>query len=260
MRSTLFSGDAPSLKPPSRENYREAIGLFERALALDPKSAEAQSRLASALVARVGDHVTDTVATDISRAEELVGHALMASARNPSAHYAKAQLLRVQRRFKEAIAEYETVIALNRNFVNAYAHLGRSKLAIGSIEETIPLQEQAVRLSPRDPHIGVWYYRIGLVHLLQSRTDEAILWLEKARNAGPRLPYVHAHLAAAYAHKDDSERAAASLADARRLAPEGEYSNIARARVGTRFEAQTIRALAEATFLAGLRKAGMPEE
>jgi tetratricopeptide (TPR) repeat protein len=36
-----------------REVYAEAIGLFERALALDPHSVETQSRLASLLAARV---------------------------------------------------------------------------------------------------------------------------------------------------------------------------------------------------------------
>jgi hypothetical protein len=32
--------------------------------------------------------------------------------------------------------------------------------------------EQTIRLAPRDPYV---VYRIGLVHLLQSRTDEAII-------------------------------------------------------------------------------------
>ena len=55
------------------------------------------------------------------------------------------------------------------------------------------------------------------MHLLQSRIDEAIIWLEKARSATPRLPFVRAFLASAYALKGESERAAAELAEARRL-------------------------------------------
>jgi hypothetical protein len=43
-----------------------------------------------------------------------------------------------------------------------------------SIDETIPLMERAMRLSPREPHGGNFYQQIGIVHLLQSRTDEAI--------------------------------------------------------------------------------------
>ena len=60
---------------------------------------------------------------------------------------------------------------------------------------------QAVRLSPRDPQIGDWYFEIGRAYLLQSRTDEAINWLEKARSAQPGIPAAHSHLAAAYAFK-----------------------------------------------------------
>ena len=53
------------------------------------------------------------------------------------------------------------------------------------MDEIIPLAEQAIRLSPRDPFIGNWYFQIGAVHLLQSRTNEAIVWFEKARSANP---------------------------------------------------------------------------
>jgi predicted Zn-dependent protease len=107
----------------------------------------------------------------------------------------------------------------------------------------------------------MFYMSIGHVHLLQSRTDEAILWLEKARNANAEHPGPHARLASAYALKGESERAAAELAEARRLAADGRYSSIARYRAIVPLgESPKVRALYETTFFAGLRKAGMPEE
>jgi tetratricopeptide (TPR) repeat protein len=122
----------------------------------------------------------------------------------------------------------ETAIALNRNWVFAHAALGACKLSTGSIEEAIPLIERAIRLSPRDPYIGNWYWQIGVVHLLQSHIDEAILWLEKARGANSGLSVVRACLASAYALKAEPERAALELAAARRLSRGDRYSNIAR--------------------------------
>ena len=74
--------------------------------------------------------------------------------------------------------------------------------------------EQAIRLSPRDPLIGSFYNMIGTLHLVHSRTNEAIVWLEKARRANPQLLGVHAMLASAYAFNGESERAAAELAEA----------------------------------------------
>jgi TolB-like protein/DNA-binding winged helix-turn-helix (wHTH) protein/Flp pilus assembly protein TadD len=249
-------------EPKSRENYAEAISLFERALAVDPGSVEAQTRLVSALTGRVLDEMADSAAADIARAEGLIGQALASSPRSPLAHWAKGQLLRATGRCEEAIREYETALASNRNWASAIAHIGRCKIYIGPIEEAIPLEEQAIRLSPRDPDIGVWYFRIGQVHLLQSRIDEATAWLQKARSASPKLTFVHRWLASAYALKGETERAAAELAEARRLSGNGSPSSIpqAKASAARDFAAPAIRAMVETTYLVGLRKAGVPKE
>jgi TolB-like protein/DNA-binding winged helix-turn-helix (wHTH) protein/Flp pilus assembly protein TadD len=257
-RDYFFRARAALLRPPSRENYRAAIDLYERALALSPRTAEIQSALANALVGRVLDGLGGSFKPDLARAEALVRQALAASPRSPYARYVRGQLMRAQGQFEQAIAEYETAIALDRNFAQAYANLGRSKLLVGSIEQAIPLHEKAIRLSPRDPLIGMWYYRIGLVHLLQSRTDEAVAWLERARDASPGLPYIHAHLASAYALQGDSKRAAEALAEGRGLT--GLYSSIANVKANYPRPAPMVAALYESTFYAGLRKAGVPEE
>ena len=161
---------------------------------------------------------------------------------------------------QEAIPEYETALAYNRNWVFAIFALGDCKFLTGSIEETIPLVEKAIRLSPRDPSIDIWYMVIGGVHLVQSRTDDAILWLEKARGANPAAPLTHGYLASAYALKGEMERAASALAEARRLSGDGPYSSIARLKAVPYFGVPRVRAFYEATYFAGLRKAGVPEE
>jgi tetratricopeptide (TPR) repeat protein len=246
-------------KRPARDVYAERISMFERALALDPQSVDAQNYLASALAGRVLDQLSDSPAGDITRAEELIRQALAASPRSYVAHFAKGQALRARGRCEEAIPEYETAVALNPS-VGIIAALGECKFYTGSIDEMIPLQERAIRLSPRDPFVGNGYQRIGLVHLLQSRTDEAIFWLEKARTANPGRALPHAYLASAYALKGETERAVAELAEARRLRGEGSYSSIARLRANEYWGVPKIGALFEATYLAGLRKAGIPEE
>jgi len=256
----FLRGRAVLLKPRTRDTHREGISLLKRALALDPQSVVAQSQLAVALMSRVLDDMTDSAAADIERAKGLSEQALAASPRSPLAHFAKGQVLRAQRRFAEAIPEYETAIGLNRNWVNALHALGQCKLFTGSIEETIPLVEQAIRLSPYDGQLGFWYVQIGRTHLLQSRTDEAIIWLEKARNATPAYSGIRDWLASAYALNGETERAASELAEARRLSADGRFSSIARLKAVGNFGVPKIRALFEATYFAGLRKAGMPEE
>ena len=256
----MFRAHAAGSKPPTPDSMAEVIGLLERALALDPGSAEGQIRLAATLTGRVLMQMSNTAAADIARAKHLLGQV---SPDTALAHWAKGQLLREQYRYADAIPEYEAAIALDRNATHAYASLGQCKLLTGSLEEVVPLVNQAIRLSPRDPSLGYWYDLIGLTHLLQSRTEEAIVWLEKARTASPARPFIRGHLAAAYGIKGESERAAVELAEARRLSriPD-HYSSIARWKAAAQFSfgVPKIRALSEATFFAGLRKAGVPEE
>jgi tetratricopeptide (TPR) repeat protein len=136
----------------------------------------------------------------------------------------------------------------------------------GAIDEVIPLAQRAIRLSPRDPVVAFFYSRIGAVHLLQSRTGDAVLCLEKARSANPRLGLIRAFLASAYALEGDTERAAAELAEARRFSSGDRYASLARVKAagfsGSRnyWGVPKIRALFEATYFVGLRKAGTPEE
>jgi len=256
----ILRGRAALSKPATRGNRAEAISLFEHALTLNERSVEAQCWLAMSLAARVLDNITDSAEADMAYAERLVGEALAASPRSALAHYARGQVLRAQNRWQEAIPEYEMVLALDRNWVQALANLGECMFYAGSIEEMIPLQEQAIRLSPRDSSTVAWRNRIGIVHLLQSRMDQAIVWLEKARNANPELPYVHIDLASAYGLKGQTELAATELAEARRLSSDNRYSSLARLKAVEYFGTPKVRVLFETTYFAGLRKAGMPEE
>ena len=256
----ILRGRAARLRPASRENRTEAIDMFERALALDQDSVAAQSWLAIELTARALDLMTTTAASDIARAEGFVERALARSHRSALAHFARAQVFRAQHRYDEAIPEYETAIVLSRNWGYAYSHVGWCKFMTGWIEELIPAQERAIRVSPRDPQIGLFYSRIGRAHLLQSRIEDAIIWCEKARNANPAAAIYHSFLASAHALKGNAERAAAEFAEARHLARDSRYSSIVCLRAAESWGVPKIRALFEATYLAGLRKAGMPEE
>jgi adenylate cyclase len=255
----ILRGRATANEGAKPDSFTRAIDLFERALVLDPRSVEAQTLLALTLTGRVLAGMTNTRNADIKRAEGLIGQALAASPGDTPAHLAKGQLLRTQGRCNEAIPEFETVIAAHRNSAGALFALGVCKLQTGEIDETIALEAQAIRLSPRDPNVFSRYLVIGQVHLLQSRTEEAILWLEKARIANSGSPWPHTWLASAYALKGDLDRSAAELAEARKLLGGNVFPSIAamRARIGG---APTIRALYEATFLVGMRKAGVPEE
>jgi len=254
----IWRGRAARAGSRSRASVDEAISWFERALALEPDSAEAQHRLARELVGRVQGFVPASSEADIERAEGLARRALAAAPRNGDVHLTMGAVLQMQRRNAEAISEYETALALNRNLVSAIWALGRCKTSIGKIDESIPFQEQAIPLGPRDSGISEHYFRIGEAHLLQSRLDQAIAWLEKSHRTSPEVWYVHAWLAAACALMGDLQRARAELDIARTLQAPGFEAAIAH--IAERFTAPESRAKFDTTIYTGLRLAGMPEE
>jgi TolB-like protein/DNA-binding winged helix-turn-helix (wHTH) protein len=257
----IFRGRAAIYRPATRQNFAEAIAEYQQALMLDPRSVEAQSRLAIALSSRLLDNMSDTIDSDIEQANHLVEQALAVAPESPLAHFAKAQLLRAQHHCEAAIPEYETVLAANHNVLAAIGNIGRCKIYLGLLDDAVALEEHAILLSPRDPFLGVWYFRIGQARLLQSRIDEAIGWLEKAHNENSAYPFVHAWLAAAYGLKGDLPRAAAELTDARKRNGNGSPTSVSAARAtSARDFAPGTQALVETTYLAGLRQAGVPEE
>ncbi len=253
----ILRGRAQLTKPISRETYDEAVRDFETALALDPHAVDARAWLAVVLAVRVLDELSDFPSVDLHRAEQLAGEALAATPNSPLAHAARGQVLRAEGRCQEAIPEYEASIAIDRSRAPLYAHVGWCKFLTGSVDAVVPYFEQAIRLSPHEPGIAVWHGRLGIAKLLQSQTDEALVWLEKARSENARLPFVHAYLAAAYALAGDTERARRELAEAQRLNPG--YASLAQVEKSSLYGNPKIRAFAEATYFPGLRRAGMPE-
>jgi adenylate cyclase len=256
----ILRGRAALTKPVSLASSDEAIGAFEHALTLDPTAVRARIGLASALISRVLDEFSTAPTVDLQRAEILLDQALAAAPNSGWAHYVKGQLSRAQGHCDSAIPEYEAAIALDRNSAPSYAWLGWCRFLAGDVDKTIGLEEEAIRLSPQDRAIGAWYGRIGMVHLLEGRTRQAIDWLEKARarySEQNREPiYVSAWLAAAHALNGEGERARGELEEAWKR---GLHRTMAGFAEDPWYANAKVRALAEKTYFAGLRKAGMPE-
>ena len=202
--------------------------MFERALALDPGSVEAQSLLASALATRMLNGVTDSEAADLARAEGLVNQALAASPPQPDCAYGQRRrasgagpLRRGHCRIRDG--------ARDQSQQHRYFGFSRGLQVVEGIDGGChPAPSSRRSDSVRAiPDWVIFCFRIGHAQLLQSRTDEALLSLERARRAVPELPFPHALLASTYGLKGEAERAAAELAEARRLSNYQRYMSTA---------------------------------
>lgn len=156
--------------------------------------------------------------------------------------------------------EYELAIMPWPNWMSPIRQMAACKFYTGSGDAVIPLFEQVIRLGPRDPSVGANYFWIGLVHLFQTRTAQAIMWLEWARGASPETAPPHYLLASPYGIAGELDSAAKELTYARRLDITNRYTTIARVKANGDLNKPALHERFESVFLVGLRKAGMPEE
>ena len=240
----------------SKTNDDAAVGLFERALALDPQLVPAMVGLARALVDRVWILSSVDPKGDTARAEEWAERAVVAEPHNSAAHLAKAWVFSAKRQWPQAIAEAEAAIAADPNNAQAHARRDFWKLYLGRAEDGFSGLETAFRLSPRDPLVPGWQTEVCALHNFLAQWEQAIEWCDKARAGGPDNWYPLVHLAAANAWAGHDKEAKEAVAQLQKVFPGFTVQKYA----GIHFSDDPTYNAQRARIYEGLRKAGLPEE
>jgi adenylate cyclase len=231
----------------TKDKNTAALALFEQALKIDPNEADA-------LAGEAGCYAAESLywrnpATNYDA--KVIGQADRAIALAPDtmrAYWEKTMYLYMSRRYNESLRTADAGLAINPNYAPLYAARSSAKSSLGQFEQAKSDAQQAMRLSPRDPSIGLFRVQLGDAELGLGHFDAAIDQYQNATDAGYRRFFVYTNLAAAYALEGKMDEAKTSLAEGRRLNP-----------------ATTIKWMKEHTpnlpaVFAGLRKAGLPEE
>lgn len=242
-------------KPITKENLEQTERLFERALALDGRSADAWSGLSFVLSQEEVEFPDAQRSEQLQRAADAAKSAIALDADFAEPHAAIGLVRIQQRRFDEASTELNRAIALDPNMFRAYAGLGLVQMFLGDLDRAIALYMQAVKLSPRDPAIAIWYGAISTCYSMLGDDKEAIRWSLMSRSANADYMFAYVNLASAYALQGQETEARAALAEARRLNPRLSI-NLLRIWGSTERDYQKR---AE-RWLDGLRKAGLPEK
>jgi len=186
----------------------ESMALLERALALDPLSAEVMISLANQILRPLFEF-NDRKAIDerLLRARTLADRARTRAAGSEAMLALQAQILRAEGRFDEALAAYAALMRSSGRFRGAVA---RCLIALGRSAEAVPLLEEAIRLDRDASALYTRYNALGLALIRIGRYEEAIGWLRAANEASSgSSPQISWNLTVAYAH-------AGKIADARR--------------------------------------------
>jgi adenylate cyclase len=164
----------------NKTTWNDAIAMFERALALDPKNVSAMTGLATALFARPYAGWSEDPQGDIARADKTADAALAIRPDDSEAHFIKALLFEHKSQWGPAIAEAETAIADDPNNARAIAMASYYRMFLGHAEDGVVGQETALRLSPHDPMAPIWQVHLCYLYNHLAQWERSIEWCEKA--------------------------------------------------------------------------------
>ncbi len=167
------------------EHTLAARRLLEEAVSLDPRSAETWAWLADLLASDYLNRWNDAGIDQLAEAETAVARALAIDQNLALAHFADGFIHRAKGENTAALESFNRALRLNPNFARAYAQKANELVNVGRPEEAPPLVERAIKLSPRDPSLGVFYWNLGRANFFAHRYPDAIPWLQKAVEVRP---------------------------------------------------------------------------
>jgi adenylate cyclase len=235
-------------QPQTKENNNAAQALFEQALKIDPNETDA---LAGDAYAYYVEYTRGWATAGTDYEAKILGQADRAITLAPDnvwAYYVKSGYLTISQRANEGLSAADAGLAINPDDPPLHRARSLAENALGRYEQAKSDVQQAIRLSPHDPMIGIWLLSLGDAELGLGHFDAAIDEYKKAIDAGWRAYQPYRGLAAAYALDGKMEEATSALAEARRL-------NSALTLKWLQTHSPNVPPLIE-----GLRKAGLPEE
>lgn len=202
------------------ESYAYAKTLLERALALDPESAEANM-----ILSLINHHIAimgfvPDVQPAMETAYALARRATQLDDRNEYAHWALGISCWGLLKYDESRAALERAVALNPNCSLAYGSLGTLLGILGLSEDAIANQEIAIRSNPLDPSIFFRFSGLALAHYMAGRFKVATQWAERAIHRMPRWYFAHFVLAASHVELDQNRQATEAVKACQEALPE----------------------------------------
>jgi TolB-like protein/Tfp pilus assembly protein PilF len=234
----------------SQEPNDEAMGFFERAIALDPAFARAHAGLAMTHATAVQSGWTTAPEAASERATKHARAALALDPTIPQIHFARAMIHSSHRRMDEAVAEMRKAVQLDPNYADGHAAMGQYLCYTGRASEGLEALQKAMRLSPRHGFVYNWVQ--ANCHFVLGQDETAISILENVLERNPAFQGGRAVLIAIYGQLgrlDDAEWEVEEI-----IAANPDFSIAETAKRARYRRPEDLN-----RFIEGLRKAGLPE-
>ncbi len=202
----------------TRQDHAAAQALLEKAVAIDPNYGQALSLLAASHM--FGVHLGWA---DLAKAAPIAERAAIAAVQcdheDAWAHTALASVYFSTRRLDDALSELEQALALNPNFSLAQGYYALALSYAGRSQESFEAAQRAIRLSPRDPSLALYYGVAGYARFTERRYDEAIALAREAIRHRGDLTGAYRVLAVSAGMTGDNRLAETALQELRRTQP-----------------------------------------
>jgi len=210
----------------TREDHMVAQAMLEKAIAIDPNYGQALSVLATSYM--FGVHLGWADLSKVAPvAERAAALAVQLDHEDAWAHTALGSVYFSTRRLDDALSEFETAVRLNSNFCLAQGYYALALSYAGRSEDAFEAAQRAIRLSPRDPSLAIYYGIAGYARFMARRYDEAIALAREAIRHRGDLTGAYRVLAVSAGMSGDTDTAEAALLELRRTQPNISLSWIA---------------------------------
>jgi tetratricopeptide (TPR) repeat protein len=173
----------------------QARQMFEKAIELDPRYAEAVARLSWTYYSEWLWRWSADPQT-LEQASVLAQKALALDDSLPVVHSLLSLVYEQKQQYDQALAEGERAIALDPNNADSYGFQAYVLTVAGRPAEALRMVEQAMRLNPHYPPL--YLNQLGWAYRLTGRYAEAVATLKEAISRSPNLLGAHLNLAVSY--------------------------------------------------------------
>jgi adenylate cyclase len=200
-----------------KDDYVKARQWLEKAIALDPKYAEAYASLGWRYMYSAWNQWGDPLA-DLEHASELGQKALALDESNSDALALLCEVDWMHKRYDQAVADAKRAVAINPNYAEGYQVLADTLLIYGDPEAAIRAAHEATRLDPagKDLHS----MSIGFAYVEMGRYADAVPILQHDVMVFPQIMPTHLFLIQAYVELGREEDARAAAAEVMRMSPQ----------------------------------------
>jgi adenylate cyclase len=200
----------------SKEANAQARQMYEKAIELDPKYAQAYVVLG---LTYFYDWFVQWSrdSQNLERAFELAQKATALDDSLPLAHQLLGEVYLWKKQHEQALAEAERALALNPNDAGSYVALWEILTYGGQPAEGLKMIEKALRLNP---HSAYYVNLLGWAYYWLGRYEEAVAAFKRAIPRSPNILVAHLGLAATYGALDREAEARAEGAEVLRISPD----------------------------------------